>query len=174
MTPQTEPLNTVVLRAMEPEDLDTLYMIENNMDLWNVGTTNVPYSRYVLHDYIAHSAGDIYTDKQVRFMIENAQKETVGIVDIVDFNPGHRRAEIGIVIQNRYRGMGYAKGALEKVIDYALKILHLHQLYAVVECDNEESVRLFNTLGFKTETKLQHWLFDGHDFHDALLMQLFL
>ena len=41
---------SVRLRAMEPEDLDTLYQMENDVEIWNVGTTNVPYSRYVLHD----------------------------------------------------------------------------------------------------------------------------
>ena len=40
----------VLLRALEPEDLDMLYQIENNRQLWDVGTTNVPYSRYALHD----------------------------------------------------------------------------------------------------------------------------
>ena len=44
----------VSLRAIEPEDLDLLYRIENDRNLWNVGTTNVPYSRYTLHDYIAN------------------------------------------------------------------------------------------------------------------------
>ena len=38
-------LPTVHLRAIEPEDLDLLYRIENDVKLWNVGTTNVPYSR---------------------------------------------------------------------------------------------------------------------------------
>ena len=33
------------LRALEPEDLDMLYQIENNRELWSVGVTNVPYSR---------------------------------------------------------------------------------------------------------------------------------
>ena len=32
----------VVLRAMEPEDLDLLYQIENDTKLWNIGLTNVP------------------------------------------------------------------------------------------------------------------------------------
>ena len=47
------------LRALEPEDLDFLYTIENDVSLWNVGNANVPYSRYVLHDYIAHASNDI-------------------------------------------------------------------------------------------------------------------
>ena len=55
-------LTKVRLRAMEPEDLDFLYNIENDRELWNVGNTNVPYSRYVLHDYIANATNDIYSD----------------------------------------------------------------------------------------------------------------
>ena len=71
----------ITLRAIEPEDLDLLYRIENDVRLWNVGTSNVPYSRYVLHDYVAHVTNDIYTDRQVRMMIVNEAGQTVGIVD---------------------------------------------------------------------------------------------
>ena len=52
-------LPTVKLRALEPEDLEILYTIENNQSEWNVGATNVPYSRYVLRDYIANTASGI-------------------------------------------------------------------------------------------------------------------
>ena len=99
----------VHLRAIEPEDLDLLYRIENDVNLWNVGITNVPYSRYALHDYIANASGDIYTDHQVRMIIENAKHEVVGIVDIVNFDPGNRRAEIGLLnSHSEVRGMASA------------------------------------------------------------------
>ena len=61
--------NTVSLRAMEPEDLDVLYRIENDTKLWNVGCTNVPYSRFTLHNYIADCKNDIYADRQLRLII---------------------------------------------------------------------------------------------------------
>ena len=35
------------LRAMEPEDLDFLYAMENHHVLWNIGNGSVRYSRYV-------------------------------------------------------------------------------------------------------------------------------
>ena len=35
----------IFLRALEPEDLDFLYEMENDESLWEVGSTNVPYSR---------------------------------------------------------------------------------------------------------------------------------
>ncbi len=60
----------IFLRALEPEDLDFLYEMENDESLWEVGSTNVPYSRQMLLDYIATACADIYADRQVRFIIE--------------------------------------------------------------------------------------------------------
>ena len=122
----------VTLRAMEPEDLELLYRIENDTTLWNVGATNVPYSRYALHDFIANSSSDIYRDRQVRLMIENAEHETIGIVDVVNFDPQHIRAEIGIVILGAYRNKGYGIRTLSQIEDYARNVLHLHQIYAII------------------------------------------
>ena len=164
----------VILRAIEPEDLDLLYQIENDQQLWHVGATNVPYSRYTLHDYIATSADDIYADRQVRLIIENAEHQTVGICDIVRFEPQHLRAEAGIVIMKPYRQHGYAEAAIGQLADYALSILHLHQLYAVVAADNEAALKLFRKAGFTHETELHDWLFDGHNYADAIVMQRFL
>ncbi len=165
---------TVRLRAIEPEDLDFLYGIENDTTLWNVGTTNVPYSRYMLHDYVANARNDIYSDRQVRMMIENEQGEVIGIVDIMNFDPRHLRAEIGIVIKRDFRNKGYALAAIAKIKMYAFDILHLHQLYAYVNKDNAESMKLFEKSGFDSYNELKDWLFDGKNYHSALLMQLFL
>ena len=162
------------LRAIEPEDLELLYQIENDQRLWKVGATNVPYSRYTLHDYIANSNDDIYADRQVRLMAENDEGETVGVVDLVQFSPQHLRAEVGIVILNAHRRKGYATAAIEALCDYAQRVVHLHQLYAVVETSNESAVALFEKAGFSTGNTLKEWLFDGHSYHDALLMQRFL
>ena len=162
------------LRAIEPEDLDNLYDIENDDSLWKVGVTNVPYSRYMLHDYIAQASGDIYADKQVRLMIENDERSVVGMIDITSFSPSHNHAEIGIVIKEACRRQGYARASLLKVIAYSRDILHLHQLYAFTDAKNIAAKRLFASMGFKDKHTLKDWLFDGHRYHDAILFQLFL
>lgn len=164
----------VIIRAMEPEDLDLLYKIENDVSLWGVGISNVPYSRYALHDYMANTSGDIYTDRQVRLMIENEAEEVVGIVDLVSFDPQHLRAELGIVVLDGNRQKGYGSAALARVSDYALRVLHLHQLYCYVAVENEVSIHLFKNHGFSHSAMMRDWLFDGHTFHDALLMQKIL
>ena len=57
------------LRALELEDLDFLYHIENDDRLWELGVSNVPYSRRVLLDYITSASADIYVDNQVRLIV---------------------------------------------------------------------------------------------------------
>lgn len=164
----------VRLRAMEPEDLDALYRIENDRDVWDVGENNVPYSRYILHDYIANASADIYADKQVRMVVENEKGQLVGVADVVNFCPSHARAEVSIVICREHRKKGYARAAIRQIMDYALRTLHLHQLYAVVREDNMPSLNLFSSLGFKSKTVLDDWLFDGKDYHNVVVMQFFL
>ena len=167
----TQELSTVNLRAIEPEDLDLLYRIENDTALWNIGTSNVPYSRYLLHDYVAHATADIYTDRQARLMVDNAEEQTVGIADLVNFDPSNRRAEVGLIILNEHRRKGYATSALQQLCDYARRVLHLHQLYAYVDVRNEASLALFRKAGFTAAVRMPDWLCDGDSYHDAWLVQ---
>jgi len=164
-------MKQIKLRAIEPEDLDLLYRIENDVELWNVGTTNVPYSRYLLHDYVANAKNDIYTDRQVRMMVENSDGKIVGVVDLVFFDPANCRAEVGLIILNSYRRQGYGTAVLAQISDYALRILHLHQLYAYIDIDNISSLKLFQKAGFVVASEIKDWLYDGVKFRDSLLVQ---
>ena len=71
------------LRALEPEDLELLYRWENNPDLWELGNTMSPYSRYILKEYIRESHRDIFDTRQLRLMIElRSTGAAIGTVDI--------------------------------------------------------------------------------------------
>lgn len=158
---------------MEPEDLDMMYDIENDQDVWSVSNTNMPYSRFALHEYIASASGDIYTDKQVRLIITNAARDFIGIIDLCNFSPQHQRAEVGIVIRKRFRDLGYGQAALTELMGYAHSVLHIHQLFALVSVDNVYCVRLFERVGFKRDVELKDWLFDGDKYHNVFLMHFF-
>ena len=164
---------TVRLRAIEPEDLDVLYGIENDMTLWNTGVTNVPYSRYILHDYVANNKFDIYADRQVRLIVENEGSKTVGIADITEFSPKHHRAETGIVIMTAERGKGYATAALAELCRYARKELNMHQLYAIIAQNNCQAQKAYRKAGFKETAVLKEWLLEEGKYLDAVMMQIF-
>ncbi|MBP5277361.1 MAG: GNAT family N-acetyltransferase [Prevotella sp.] len=162
----------VRLRAIEPEDLEMMYDLENDESLWNVGATNVPYSRFIIHEYIRQTTGDIYTDKQLRLMIE-VEQQVVGMIDLTAFDPRHNRAEVGIVIQQPFRHQGYATQALQQLIDYSRNVLHIHQLYAYIATDNDYSLQLFRKAGFIQTAVLKDWLCLGEKYSDACFMQFF-
>ena len=164
-------MKQIKLRAIEPEDLDLLYRIENDLELWNVSTSNVPYSRYLLHEYVANNKNDIYSDGQVRMMVENLDGQVVGVVDLVNFDPANRRAEVGLIILNSYRRQGYGTAVLSQISDYALRILHLHQLYAYIDINNKSSLKLFEKAGFVVAAVIKDWLFDGAKYSDSVLVQ---
>lgn len=168
------PLPQIRLRAIEPDDLELIYRVENDVKLWNVGISNKPYSRFILEDYVLTASNDIYADRQVRMMVENEEGTTVGIVDLVSFDPSHRRAEIGVVTLEAHRQRGYAASALAQIADYALNVLHLRQLYAYIDKSNEASVALFRKAGYVQSGTLTDWLFDGRTYRDAWFVQRLL
>ena len=170
----TAASSSVRLRALEPEDLDLLYRIENDERLWAVGPTSVPYSRYALHDYVAHQTGDIYTERQVRLVIEIDGKDVAGLVDVVNFDPKHLRAEVGMVVEQPYRGRGVGRAALFCLHDYALSTLHLHQLYADIAVSNAASLALFEKAGYSPCGTFRQWLLVGDSFVSSTRMQLIL
>jgi diamine N-acetyltransferase len=162
----------IILRPLEPEDVELLYKWENNMELWELSNTRVPFSKYILNEYIKNSAKDIYENKQVRFIIENWERHAVGAVDLFDFDPYHMRAGVGILVHNlQDRNKGYASDALEALADYALNSLGLKQLYANIAADNIVSIGLFEKMGFTKNGVKKYWLKTASGWKDELFYQ---
>lgn len=162
----------IKLRAPEPEDLDVLYKWENDTTLWSLGCTLIPYSRYDLKQYIA-SSKDLYESKQLRLVIEVAPAmEAVGTIDLYDFDPYHRRAAVGIMIDRDHQKKGLAGDALSLLCRYAFSFLKLHQLYAYIPVDNEPSKRLFFRCEFKKVGILSGWQQTDEGYKDVLLVNL--
>ncbi|MGY5350954.1 GNAT family N-acetyltransferase [Wenyingzhuangia sp. IMCC45533] len=164
--------NLVKLRAIEPEDLDFLYKIENNESYWEVSDTQQPFSKYLLKQYIKNSHLDIYEAKQLRFIIVNLQDIAVGTIDLFDFNSQHARAGVGILIQENFRKMGYAKQALELMHQYAFSKLNLHQLFANIATDNIYSIRLFETLNYQKSGIKKNWIYSNNQYKDVAFYQI--
>lgn len=162
------------LRALEPEDLEFLYALENNPDIWEVSQTLTPYSRKVLKDYLAKAHRDIYEVKQLRLAICVPGQAPVGLIDLYDFDPRHQRAGLGIVISEpENRGKGYGEAAIRLLSDYAFSVLGLHQLYASVGAQNMRSRQLFEKLGFVKSGVRKHWWHTARGFEDEWFYQKF-
>ena len=160
------------LRAVEPEDLDLMYLIENDTELWPCGQTFVPFSHFALKQYIAESTNDFFHDRQLRLVIEKADGVSVGFVDLQNYNPQHHRAEVGIVVTPEQQRQGLATEALRLLAGYVSVHLGVHQLYALVPESNAASVALFKKCGYKKTATLQDWLNTPAGWQSVVVFQL--
>ena len=163
------------LRAPEPSDVDILYRWENDQRIWHLGNTLSPFSRFELEQFILNADHDIFTSRQLRFMIDwhTAPKPvTIGSIDLYDFDPQHRRAGIGLLIDEDYRRKGFASETLELLSDYCFNTLNLHQLYCNIDNTNQDSIRLFTRHGFKTCGLRKQWHLRNRQWVDELMLQL--
>jgi diamine N-acetyltransferase len=161
------------LRALEPQDLNFLYQIENNESFWEVSHTQAPFSRYLLKQYLENAHLDIYEAKQIRLMIEEkSTKKQLGMIDLFDFNPQHKRAGIGVLIHPDFQKNGVASEALSLLINYAFSHLNLHQLYANITVDNTKSISLFKRNNFIKIGVKKDWISSEGKFKDEILFQL--
>ncbi|WP_299064147.1 GNAT family N-acetyltransferase [uncultured Polaribacter sp.] len=161
------------LRALEPEDLDFLYTIENNESFWEISHTQTPFSKYILKQYLENAHLDIYEAKQLRLLIEEkSTKKQIGMIDLFDFNPQHKRAGVGILIHPKFQEKGFASKALSILINYCFTHLNLHQLFANITLDNAKSISLFTKHNFKKVGVKKDWILSEGKFKDEVLYQL--
>ena len=85
------------------KDSEILFKWENNINLWEVSNTQIPFSKFVLNEFVTISHQDIYTNKQLRLMLgNNNTNETLGVLDLFEFEPQHARCGLGIYIHDKY------------------------------------------------------------------------
>jgi diamine N-acetyltransferase len=162
------------LRALEPEDLEFIYAIENDENIWEVSNTITPYSKFLIRQYLENAHQDIYEAKQLRLAIcKKNTSEAIGLIDLFDFDVKNKRAGVGIIIQNETdRNNGFGKEAMGLIIDYAFKQLQLHQLYANIGTENKASLSLFTTFGFERIGIKKDWNFTNDSYRDEAIFQL--
>lgn len=165
---------TIYLRALEPNDLEFVYLIENDQSIWPVSNTNTPYSRFLVKQYLENAQQDIYEAKQLRLAIcQDEDFPAVGLIDLFDFDPKNNRAGIGIVIQgveNRNKNIGSEAVAL--LIRYAFYHLNVHQLYANISTENKASIALFTKFGFECVGVKKDWNLINGSYQDESIYQL--
>lgn len=161
----------ISLRAVERDDLDMLYLLENDIAAGGGAVASQPLSRLMLWRYIEQYSADIAAEKQLRLVVADASGQAIGAIDISDYDAVNRRGFVGISILEAFRGRGYGRAALDMLCGYAARVLGMHQLAALVAVDNAASRRLFAAAGFKPCGRLRSWLRHGNTYTDVIVFQ---
>ena len=63
------------LRAVEPEDVETMYRWENDPEVWAVSGTTAPFSRHMLVQFVEQQRLDLAQTRQLRLIVETTEGE---------------------------------------------------------------------------------------------------
>ena len=161
--------HSVKLRPLEREDLRYVHQLDNNASVMRYWFEE-PYEAFVeLSDlYDKH----IHDQSERRFVVE-CDGEKAGLVELVEINHVHRRAEFQIIISPEYQGKGLATRAAKLAMDYGFTVLNLYKLYLIVDKENEKAIHIYRKLGFTVEGELMHEFFINGQYRNAIRMCIF-
>jgi diamine N-acetyltransferase len=127
-----------------------------------------PYESFVeLEDlYLKH----IHDLSERRFIVQSTDGHRIGLVELVEINYIHRRAEFQIIIDPEQQERGHGRSATLLAMDYAFQVLNLHKLYLIVAITNENAIALYRSVGFEEEGRLVGEFFVDGRYRDALRM----
>lgn len=159
----------VKLRPLEREDLAFVHQMDNNASIMRYWFEE-PYEAFIeLSDlYDKH----IHDQSERRFIVESDGTK-IGLVELVEINHVHRRAEFQIIIAPAHQGHGFASRAARLAMDYAFSVLNLYKLYLIVDVGNEKAIHIYKKLGFHTEGQLIDEFFVNGEYRTAIRMCIF-
>lgn len=157
------------LRPLEREDLRFVHELDNNaavMRYW----FEEPYEAFVeLQElYSKH----IHDQTERRFIVD-IEDNNIGLVELIEIDYIHRRAEFQIIIHPEHQNKGYATKATLLALAYAFNALNMYKIYLVVDSENKKAIHVYEKLGFQIEGLLRHEFFSNGSYRDALRMCLF-
>jgi len=163
------PTGGLLLRPLEKDDLLFVHRLDNTSSVMHYWFEE-PYEAYVelLDLYEKH----IHNQNERRFIAE-AASERIGLVELVEIDYIHRRAEFQIMIAPEFQGRGYAKQATKLAMQYAFSTLNLFKLYLVVDAENKKAIHIYEEMGFIKEGDLIQEFFVEGEYHDAIRMCIF-
>ncbi|QUM84039.1 spermidine N1-acetyltransferase [Moritella sp. 28] len=157
------------LRALERSDLRFVHNLNNNRNIMSYWFEE-PYESFgeLEELYNRH----IHDNAERRFVVENMKKELIGLVELIEIDYIHRRAEFQIIINTEHQGKGFARELINRALDYSFTILNLHKVYLVVATENEKAIHLYEECGFVEEGFFVKDIFINGQYRDVKRMYI--
>ncbi|MBT2747021.1 MULTISPECIES: spermidine N1-acetyltransferase [Lysobacter] len=168
--PSSVPVPSVTLRPLERGDLHFVHVLNNNRSVMGYWFEE-PYESFVELEELYRK--HIHDQSERRFIVQDGGQERVGLVELVEIDHLHRRAEFLIMISPEQQRRGYARAATRLAISYAFRVLNLYKLYLLVDVDNLRAIQIYEDAGFQREGILVDEFFSDGRYHDVVRMCLF-
>lgn len=145
--------NEITLRKIEKSDLDDLYSIYSNENLFKYRPGEVKKNKSTVENMISHFERDFNKKKAIFLGIclnENL-KRIIGVAEIFDFDSKVNMTTIGYTLNEDYWGYGFATKTVEALCDYLLNTIGINRVQAFVMPNNIKSKNVLERNRFTKE-----------------------
>ncbi len=159
------------LRALERSDLNFLHTLDNSFRNMRYFFEEPYETLQELEDLFEKN---VHNHTERRFILEKRQDyKAVGVLTLYDIDEINRKAEIDIIIDEKFQGQGYGKEGFVLGVKYGFDILNLYKIYLLVLPGNAAAVKIYTHMGFQHECRLLQEFFVNGEYVDVHRMCMF-
>jgi RimJ/RimL family protein N-acetyltransferase len=165
----------VRLRAVETTDLDDFLKFHNTLELRRTMGPPMVRSRRHMEEWLQKATvRDPWKDGELSLVIEEIKThEFLGFASLSGIVLPQNRGELGISIYNpANRGKGYGTDALLVLLSIGFNILGLNSIFLETMEDNDQSIRVYEKIGFKRVGILRETEFMDGAYKGLLIMDI--
>jgi RimJ/RimL family protein N-acetyltransferase len=161
---------TLLLRKFETEDINSLYLVKNNIEAKSLlGGFSNGYSKEDIKKWIDYHNNK--NDEVIFAIYNNNIHDIIGHVGLYNIDFRIRKAEYAILIADHAnRGKGYGALCTQFMLSYGFEQLNLKRIELSVLEDNVKAISLYYKNGFEKEGVLRNAQFKNGKYHNVLLM----
>lgn len=143
----------ITLRKIEKSDLDELFSIYNNENIFRFRPGEVRKNKSTVENMITHYERDFGKKKIIYLGIcsNESVNKIIGVAEIFDFNDKVNMTTIGYTLNENYWGQGYATKTVKALCDFLFNTADINRIQAFVMPSNVRSGNVLLRNGFQRE-----------------------
>lgn len=163
----------VRLRGPRSEDADALFRLFADPQVMRYWSRPPMTTRSEAEGLIEEIDQSFSQRTKLNWMLTlRSDDAVIGTCTLFQFEPRHRRAEVGYALRSDHWSRGIATEAVTLALAWAFRVLGLHRIEADIDPRNQGSRKLLERLGFVSEGILRERYFVGDEISDTELFGL--
>lgn len=160
----------LLLKGFSPEDMNVIFTTLPKEEIM----TLLGHQSDEEFEKEAEKQQQGYASYNRRFMlfllIDPPSGKVIGRCGLHNWNPDHRRAEIGYAMSDEtFKRRGLMSEAVEAIMRYGFTEMNLNRIEAIVAPDNEPSLKIIRKNNFQEEGRLRKHYPAENGFEDSLV-----
>ncbi len=163
------------LRPLQFGDENLFFKWRNDLDYIRLTKSfRLPKHQRIEKDWLESVMKD-KSNRSITFIIETvSDSESIGFVQLNSMDWISRNCMFGIAItEKNQQGKGFGKEVMRLLFKYAFDNLNLLKIGLEVTAFNENSIYLYEKIGFEKEGELKKQYFWDGEYHDVYIYGLF-